>query len=233
VFRGVGVNENVTLMESLFVKYLKVVNRERCVATQELVMVSAATLWQRIARIRISKAISALAFDAGTCRLKHVTPERYMYGVDDDGTKHVAAVSSCPLEAFEAALLVFNLTRNTVAPPAAAATLNCARRIQALVAACAPENIFAHFTGAASVPFGVELVCFLTHTGNKGLLAHLFLKTTLLCDSATVVALKTKYASMPDGDPKQLLFHFMRPLLQTAESIATECASVAKKIKAT
>ena len=228
VFRGVGVHENVTLLESLFVKYLKLAEREHCGDARAAIMLAAATLWQRIGRIRITKAISHYAFDTVPCRAKYVTPCQYKYGsVDDRGGP---AVSPCPLEAFEAALLAYNLTRNLVVPELAAAALNCTRRIQALAAASAPENIFAHFTGAANVPFGVQLTSFLAKAGNQVLLAYLFLKTAFLCDSATVTALKATYSDMPDGQPpKLLLFQYMKPVLQTTESISLALASAASK----
>ena len=136
-------------------------------------------------------------------------------------------VSSCPLEALEAALLVYNLTRNAVEPALAASTLTCARNIQCLVAAGLPDNIFAHYTGlTVTETFGVQLVRYLLKGQQQTVLTHLFLKTALLSDPATVIALKAEYCSMAEGVSKLLLLRYLQPVLQTAESIA---CSEAKK----
>ena len=222
VFRDIGLHENASLLESLFVKYLKVADRERCAETQESIIVAAATLWQRIGRIRITRRISHYAFNAETGRLKYVTGPRYRYGPGEG-----PVVSSCPLEALEAALLVYNLTRNAVEPALAASTLTCARNIQCLVAAGLPDNIFAHYTGlTVTETFGVQLVRYLLKGQQQTVLTHLFLKTALLSDPATVIALKAEYCSMAEGVSKLLLLRYLQPVLQTAESIA---CSEAKK----
>ena len=202
VFRGIGLQENTALLQRLFVKYVKLVDAEQSLEVRAALITAAAALWQRIGRIKITRDISRHVFDAATCRVKYAEPSGE-YG--------------CALEAFEAAHLVFNLVRGTVASLKVIVSLTSCRKIQALVAAYVPENIFAHIEKV--LPFGVELVLFLANAGNRDLLTYLFVRTHLLNEPMLVAALKREFAALSEGDAKTLLSGHMRPLMSDSATV--------------